>query len=49
MGIRSSAYSKAGASAKGVRLKRSKKFKSGESSLGTKQLGRQLQIQSLNI
>ena len=49
MSIRSSAYSKAGASAKGVRLKRSKKFKSGESALGTKQLGRQLQIQSLNI
>tara|TARA_R100000781_G_scaffold95419_1_gene59571 strand:- start:665 stop:2233 length:1569 start_codon:yes stop_codon:yes gene_type:complete len=42
-------YSKAGRSAKGVRLKRSKKFKSGESALGTKQLSRQLQIKSLNI
>ena len=49
MSIRNSAYMKAGGSAKGVRLKRSKKFKSGESSLGTKQLGRQLQIKSLNI
>ena len=35
--------------AKGVRLKRSKKFRSGQAALGTKQLGRQLQIKSLNI
>ena len=38
-----------GGSAEGVRLKRSKKFKAGESALGTKQLGRQLQLKSLNI
>ena len=49
MNIRSSQYMTSGKSAKGVRLKRSKKFKSGESALGTKQLGRQLQIKSLNI
>ena len=47
--IQSADYSKAGRSARGVRLKRSKKFKSGESALGTKQLSRQLQIKSLNI
>ena len=38
-----------GGSAKGVRLKRSRKFKSGASAQGTKQLGRQMQIKSLNI
>jgi len=49
MMIRNAATGNVGGSAEGVRLKRSKKFKSGESALGTKQLGRQLQIQSLNI
>jgi len=48
-GIRSSAFSTAGRSAKGVRLKRSKKFKSGQSALGTQQFGRKLQIKSLNV
>ena len=49
MNIRDSAYVKSGGDARGVRLKRSKKFKSGESALGTKQFGRRLQIKSLNI
>ena len=49
MTIRDTGYMKAGGDARGVRLKRSKKFKSGESALGTKQFGRQLQIKSLNI
>ena len=49
MFIRNSQGMTTGESAKGVRLKRSKKFKTGESALGTKQLGRQLQIKSLNI
>ena len=49
MSIRSSQYMKTGAHAKGVRLKRSEKFKSGQSALGTKQFSRQLQIKSLNI
>jgi len=49
MTIKSSQNMGVGGSAEGVRLKRSKKFKSGESALGTKQLGRQLQIKSLNI
>tara|TARA_R100001463_G_scaffold120138_1_gene176120 strand:- start:737 stop:2050 length:1314 start_codon:yes stop_codon:yes gene_type:complete len=42
-------YTRAGGSAKGVRLKRSKKFTSGDAALGTKQLSRQLQIRNLNI
>jgi len=49
MFIRNSQGMTTGESAKGVRLKRSKKFKTGEAALGTKQLGRQLQIKSLNI
>ena len=49
MMIRNAETAGVGGSAEGVRLKRSKKFKSGESALGTKQLGRQLQIKSLNI
>ena len=49
MMIRSAATANVGGSAEGVRLKRSKKFKTGESALGTKQLGRQLQLKSLNI
>tara|TARA_B100001996_G_scaffold309716_1_gene251401 strand:+ start:1390 stop:2907 length:1518 start_codon:yes stop_codon:yes gene_type:complete len=47
--IRNSQAMGVGGSAEGVRLKRSKKFKAGESALGTKQLGRQLQLKSLNI
>ena len=47
--IRNSQMMGVGGSAEGVRLKRSKKFKAGESALGTKQLGRQLQLKSLNI
>jgi len=49
MMIRNSQMMGVGGSAEGVRLKRSKKFKTGESALGTKQLGRQLQLKSLNI
>ena len=49
MMIRNSQMMGVGGSAEGVRLKRSKKFKAGESALGTKQLGRQLQLKSLNI
>ena len=49
MMIRNADAGSVGGSAEGVRLKRSKKFKSGEAALGTKQLGRQLQIKSLNI
>ena len=49
MMIRNAATGNVGGSAEGVRLKRSKKFKSGETALGTKQLGRQLQLKSLNI
>jgi hypothetical protein len=49
MMIRNTGEMGVGGSAKGVRLKRSKKFKAGESALGTKQLGRQLQLKSLNI
>ena len=49
MMIRNAATTNVGGSAEGVRLKRSKKFKSGQTSLGTKQLGRQLQLTSLNI
>ena len=49
MMIRNAQTMGVGGSAEGVRLKRSKKFKAGESSLGTKQLGRQLQLTSLNI
>ena len=49
MMIRNTGQMGVGGSAEGVRLKRSKKFKAGESALGTKQLGRQLQIKSLNI
>jgi len=49
MMIRNTGAMTVGGSAEGVRLKRSKKFKSGESALGTKQLGRELQIKSLNI
>ena len=49
MFIRSAQTMGVGGSAEGVRLKRSKKFKTGESALGTTQLGRKLQIQSLNI
>ena len=47
--IRNSQMMGVGGSAEGVRLKRSKKFKAGETALGTKQLGRQLQLKSLNI
>jgi len=47
--IRNADGGRVGGSAEGVRLKRSKKFKAGESALGTKQLGRQLQLKSLNI
>ena len=49
MMIRNAATANVGGSAEGVRLKRSKKFKSGQTALGTKQLGRQLQLTSLNI
>ena len=49
MMIRNAQTMGVGGSAEGVRLKRSKKFKSGQSALGTKQLGRQLQLKSLNI
>ena len=49
MFIRNSQMMTTGESAKGVRLRRSKKFKTGETALGTKQLGRELQIKSLNI
>ena len=49
MMIRNAQTMSVGGSAEGVRLKRSKKFKAGESALGTKQLGRQLQLKSLNI
>jgi len=49
MMIRNAQTMGVGGSAEGVRLKRSKKFKAGESALGTKQLGRQLQLKSLNI
>jgi len=49
MMIRNTGQMGVGGSAEGVRLKRSKKFKAGESALGTKQLGRQLQLKSLNI
>ena len=49
MFIRNSQMMTTGESAKGVRLRRSKKFKTGEAALGTKQLGRELQIKSLNI
>ena len=49
MMIRNAQTMGVGGSAEGVRLKRSKKFKTGESALGTKQLGRQLQLKSLNI
>ena len=49
MMIRNTGEMGVGGSAEGVRLKRSKKFKAGESALGTKQLGRQLQLKSLNI
>ena len=49
MMIRNAETAGVGGSAEGVRLKRSKKFKSGQTALGTKQLGRQLQLTSLNI
>ena len=49
MMIRNTGEMGVGGSAEGVRLKRSKKFKAGETALGTKQLGRQLQLKSLNI
>ena len=49
MMIRNTGAMSVGGSAEGVRLKRSKKFKAGDSALGTKQLGRQLQLKSLNI
>ena len=49
MMIRNAQTMGVGGSAEGVRLKRSKKFKAGEAALGTKQLGRQLQLKSLNI
>lgn len=49
MMIRNTGEMGVGGSAEGVRLKRSKKFKSGESALGTTQLGRQLQLKSLNL
>ena len=49
MMIRNTGAMTVGGSAEGVRLKRSKKFKSGQTALGTKQLGRQLQLTSLNI
>ena len=49
MMIRNAQTMDVGGSAEGVRLKRSKKFKAGETALGTKQLGRQLQLKSLNI
>ena len=49
MFIRNSQMMTTGESAKGVRLRRSKKFKTGEAALGTKQLGRELQIKSLNV
>ena len=49
MMIRNTGEMGVGGSAEGVRLKRSKKFKSGEAALGTTQLGRQLQLKSLNL